>query len=290
MKGAPAVMHNSIYRRIAYRSINANRTKNILVEILIFLSSLVLSFCLILIFNGYIDLNYDYAEAFHESIGAILGIVIIIVCTAGAAIKNILNVSLIQRVEEYKQLIIIGTTKKQLKKIMRKERNILCIRSVPLGALTGLFLNICAPLQVNVILSISLMLISMILIWTMVSLVLEGIINKVTNIVPLENGFVDKRVQINLRKCKKITPLNLCLRYIHLDLKKFVHTLAALTLSGILLLLVFTVMSSINIENIAGQDFLENSRFYIELNSSLLKKEENYSYDSLKRKDRKSVV
>lgn len=64
-------------------------------------------------------------------------LVMMVVLFSMIVIYNIFQISLVQRMQEYGKLKAIGTTRKQMKKLINWEGTLLALPAIPLGALTG---------------------------------------------------------------------------------------------------------------------------------------------------------
>ena len=87
-----------------------------------------------------------------------------------------------------------------------------------------------------------------------------------------------------LRKDKKrefLSPFKLAIKYATSVPKQFIRSILSLTLSGVLMFSIFSVMQSIDVEELASYTFHENSDYILSLNSDLLSEEDNYSYNEL---------
>lgn len=91
--------------------------------IIIFAAALLLSFATILLCNATIDTQIiSRVNNVQEMVGVILGIAVVLLFTAGIAIKNIMYISVLQRTREFAQLRTIGATYRQIKAIIHNER------------------------------------------------------------------------------------------------------------------------------------------------------------------------
>lgn len=112
-----------VERKIAYHSLAANKQRNFLSGIIIFAAALLLSFATILLCNATIDTQIiSRVNNVQEMVGVILGIAVVLLFTAGIAIKNIMYISVLQRTREFAQLRTIGATYRQIKAIIHNER------------------------------------------------------------------------------------------------------------------------------------------------------------------------
>ena len=87
-----------------------------------------------------------------------------------------------------------------------------------------------------------------------------------------------------LRRDKKIgflSPFKLAVKYATSVPKQFIRSILSLALSGVLMFSIFSVMQSLDVEELASYTFHENSDYILSLNSDLLSEEDNYSYNKL---------
>lgn len=155
-----------IEKKLAARSLFANRKRNILVGIIVFISGFLLSFTAILLCNATINLKeISRVDNSAQTFGTVAGIVLLLLFTAGLAIKNIVYVSILQRVQDFAQLRAIGATYRQIKNVVKKERQKLVLPYMTAGILGGFLLNILLPLDLYVLPSIFCMLAASAFIW-----------------------------------------------------------------------------------------------------------------------------
>ena len=100
-----------IEKKIAEKSIFYEKNRTFLFRVIILIASFLLSFSGILLCNATLSIQQNaHVNNVPEALETVLGIVIVLLCTAGLAIKNILYVSVLQRVHEFAQLRAIGAT------------------------------------------------------------------------------------------------------------------------------------------------------------------------------------
>lgn len=87
--------------------------------------------------------NWAYAgsEVDITTIFLILGILLLIMLSAYLIIYNIFYISVSRDIRFYGLLKTIGTTNRQLKKIVRKQAEILCLAGIPAGLILGFLLS-----------------------------------------------------------------------------------------------------------------------------------------------------
>ena len=132
-----------IEKKLAVKSLSANRKRNFLVGIIILISGFLLSFMVILLCNATINMKeISRVDNSTQMLGTVAGIVILLLFTAGLAIKNIVYVSVLQRVQEFAQFRAIGATYRQIRNMVKRERQKLVGPYMIVGILAGFLLNI----------------------------------------------------------------------------------------------------------------------------------------------------
>lgn len=127
-----------IEKRIAERSISSEKNRTFLIRVIVLIASFLLSFSGILLCNATLSMQQNTRiNNAAETLGTVLGIVIVLLCTAGLAVKNILYVSVLQRVHEFAQLRAIGATYQQIKSVVKKERDKIAKPCIVLGTIIG---------------------------------------------------------------------------------------------------------------------------------------------------------
>ena len=136
-----------IEKKLAAKSVAAFKTRTVLIGVIIFISAVLLSFSSLLLCNGV--LHGKQTAGVDNGIEAsltILVIVLLLFCTAGLAIKNIVYVSVLQRVQEFAQLRAIGATYGQIKAIVKRERIQMAAPCILTGLVLGVVLSAAMPL------------------------------------------------------------------------------------------------------------------------------------------------
>ena len=93
---------HKVEKKLATQSLSANKQRNFLAGIIMFIASLLLAFSTILLCNATIDTQIiSRVDNTQEILSVILGIAIVLLLTAGIAIKNIMYISILQRTREF---------------------------------------------------------------------------------------------------------------------------------------------------------------------------------------------
>ena len=259
----------AVERKLADRSLAANKRRNSLAGIIILSASFLLTFTTILLCNATIYGKRTYeVNNTNEVLISIVGISFILLCTAGLTIKNIFYVSVLQRTREFAQLRTVGATYRQIVSVMNSERKRLTRKFVIWGLFTGFFCNIVLPMKFYMLPSIACSLFSGIFIWFVVYCSFRTPVKTAASVSPMDAVKQISETPIDHTKMNgRITPGSLGKRYFLSHRKKAFYTLTSLILSGVLMFIVFTVISAINIEKLARQPYRENSDVCIQLNS-----------------------
>lgn len=272
-----------VIERIAVGSIKNHRLQNLLLGILIFVASFLLSFSVIFATNAGIEAS-EISGVTIELPLTIIGTVLIILCAVRVAITSILYASVMQRTHEYAVLQLVGATAQQIICITKREEKILSWRYIPIGLLAGVLCNaVLSP--------------SFYLVAEIVCVVLAGVFMRMTirfafrkpvriavSVSPIEatkpSIFQQMPKTQNLKR-KSITPRNLAVRYIDINRKKSGYIFCSLIFSGVLMFVVFSVAQAVDVEKLASYPFYEGSSMYISYNSDYLSSENDYSYNDL---------
>ena len=269
-----------VERKLADRSLAANKRRNSLAGIIIFSASFLLSFTTILLCNAaiYGKMTHGVNNSNEVTI-SVVGISVILLFTAGLAMKNIFYVSVLQRTHEFAQLRTVGATYRQIVSVMNGERKRLTQKYVIFGLFLGFFVNVVLPIKFYPLASIVCAFFSGAFIWFVVFFSFRTPVKMAASVSPMEAV-----KQINAipaqpyRKNGRITPDSLGRRYFLSNRKKAFNTFFSLILSGVLMFIVFTVMYAVNAEELARQPYQENSDLYIQLNSGF----DHPTYDLMK--------
>lgn len=268
-------------KKLAVRSLNANKQRNFLIGIIIFAASFLLTFSTILVCNATIDTQIiSRVDNTQEVIGVIFGIAIVLLFTAGIAIKNIMYISVLQRTREFAQLRTIGATYRQIKLVIHNERKQLSWKYILGGLFFGFLCNCALPLRLYLVPSVACALFSGAFIWFIVFWSFRTPAKQAASLSPMAALRIEERNSSrNSRKSTRITPSGLAKTYFSSNRKKASYTLLSLVLSGVLMFGVFSVMSAIDIKELVQQSYYEDSSVYLLLNSTA---SENSTSDLMK--------
>lgn len=270
-----------IEKRIAEKSVFSEKNRTFLIRVIILIAAFLLSFSGILLCNATLSTQQiAHVNNTTEAVGTVLGIVIVLLCTAGLAVKNILYVSVLQRVHEFAQLRAIGATYQQIKSVVKKERDKIAKPCIVLGTVIGFLVNIVLPLHFYWIPSIVCAVISGIFIWIITALAFQAPAKMAASTSPIEAQHTQATNYFRSVGAKrKLTSIRIGWMYCRANRKKAAYTFLSLIMSGILMFGVFSILNAINPERLASQPYQGNSDVFVLLNSTA---DEESTYDLMK--------
>ena len=270
-----------IEKRIAEKSVFSEKNRTFLIRVIILIAAFLMSFSGILLCNATLSTQQiAHVNNTTEAVGTVLGIVIVLLCTAGLAVKNILYVSVLQRVHEFAQLRAIGATYQQIKSVVKKERDKIAKPCIVLGTVIGFLVNIVLPLHFYWIPSIVCAVISGIFIWIITALAFQAPAKMAASTSPIEAQHTQATNYFRSVGAKrKLTPIRIGWMYCRANRKKAAYTFLSLIMSGILMFGVFSILNAINPERLASQPYQGNSDVFVLLNSTA---DEESTYDLMK--------
>lgn len=270
-----------IEKRIAEKNVSSEKNRTFLIRVIVLMASFLLSFSGILLCNATLGTQQTaHVNNAAEALGTVFGIVIVLLCTAGLAVKNILYVSVLQRVHEFAQLRAIGATYQQIKSVIKKERDKIAKPCIVLGTVVGFLVNLVLPLHFYWIPSIVCIVISGIFIWIITALAFQAPAKMAASTSPIEAQHTQATNYFrSVGSKRKLTPVIIGWMYCRADRKKAAYTFLSLIMSGILLFGVFSVLNAINSERLAEQPYQGNSDVFVLLNSTV---DEESTYDLMK--------
>ena len=211
-----------IEKRIAEKSVFSEKNRTFLIRVIILIAAFLLSFSGILLCNATLSTQQiAHVNNTTEAVGTVLGIVIVLLCTAGLAVKNILYVSVLQRVHEFAQLRAIGATYQQIKSVVKKERDKIAKPCIVLGTVIGFLVNIVLPLHFYWIPSIVCAVISGIFIWIITALAFQAPAKMAASTSPIEAQHTQATNYFRSVGAKrKLTPIRIGWMYCRANRKK----------------------------------------------------------------------
>ena len=184
----------------------------------------------------------------------IFGVIVIVLIGGYIVIQSIFRISINDKIRSYGQLRTIGATPKQIKRIVKREGR----KLGSIGILIGTVLGVCAGFllfskgfnAVSYAVMVSLTLISG---WIMVSISIRKPVKIAAGISPIEAvRFTPVQKDIRSRKKNiKLNPVSMGIANFKRDRKKTISIVASLSIGGILLMVVSSIVLVRSPEQIA---------------------------------------
>jgi len=223
--------------------------------------------------NLYIDSNNMSKETVLTVL--LVGLVLIGVCSL--VIYNIFFISVMNNVTSFGQLRTLGTTKKQIKRIISKEGNYLAFRFIPLGCIVGGVLSFLTDRDAfRLFPDIVVVLLSGTVVFICVKLSILKPAKIAMSVSPMEASRYSSYTKVKksgkrLKKDRKpLTPFSLAAMNLLRDRKKSILTFTSLVLSGMMLVGISSLLSSLDPEQRAKQSFPYEGSYVVELNRALV--------------------
>ncbi|OAA85233.1 ABC transporter permease [Clostridium ljungdahlii] len=194
-----------------------------------------------------------------------LVIALIIIIATMVVIYNIFYVSVIERIKQFGLLSAIGATKKQIRKVIFKEGFTLSIIAIPIGIIFAHVIYyivrqlLISKYSIEIKSSPYIIIISALISLLAVVISLRKPEKLSSRISPVESMRYSG-IEINSKKKERNSIKKISISKIaHLNLwrnkKRTIMTMISLTMSGILFIVICTVLKSMNIYNLTKQDF-----------------------------------
>ena len=184
----------------------------------------------------------------------IVGVIVIALIGGYIVIQSIFRISINDKIRSYGQLRTIGATPKQIKRIVKREGR----KLGSIGILVGTVLGVCCGFllfskgfnAVSYVVMVSLTLISS---WIMVSISIRKPVKIAAGISPIEAvRFTPVQKDIRSRKKNiKLNPVSMGIANFKRDRKKTISIVASLSIGGILLMVVSSIVLVRSPEQIA---------------------------------------
>ena len=216
---------------------------------------------------AYASKSFDFA--------LMAGVIAIVLIGGYIVIQSIFRISINDKIQSYGQLRTIGATPKQIKRIVKREGRKLGI----IGILIGTVLGVCGGFLLfskgfNAVSYVATVILTLISSWIMVSVSIRKPVKIAAGISPIE-AVRFTSVQKNIRSRKrniKLNPVSMGIANFKRDRKKTVAIVASLSLGGIILLVVSSIVLLRSPEALARQYFPDGD-YKIYLDSKLTEQE-----------------
>lgn len=211
-----------------------------------------------------IKINKAYLMSMKPDPSIIMGalaIALIVIASALIVIYNIFYISVVSKTQELGKLKAIGATKKQIKKIILKEGLILSAIAIPIGILLGYIISVFilkSILNTSQLSGVSIAIIigsSLLTILTVYIALIKPmkIASKISPVEAMKYNGNDKSKKKTRKGYDEINIKKLTYSNLFRNKKRTYLTLLSLSLSGILIISISTILQSINTEKMVGQ-------------------------------------
>ncbi len=216
---------------------------------------------------AYASKSFDFA--------LMAGVIAIVLIGGYIVIQSIFRISINDKIQSYGQLRTIGATPKQIKRIVKREGH----KLGSIGILIGTVLGVCGGFLLfskgfNAVSYVATVILTLISSWIMVSVSIRKPVKIAAGISPIEAvRFTPAQKNIRSRKKNiKLNPVSMGIANFKRDRKKTVAIVASLSLGGIILLVVSSIVLLRSPEALARQYFPDGD-YKIYLDSKLTEQE-----------------
>ena len=197
-----------------------------------------------------------------------LSILIAVICAI--VIYNIFYISVMGKMREYGRLKVLGTTPKQLKRVVKRERRSLTAAAIPLGLLLAAVIALLAVPgywswrdNIRSAVVISLLTYVMVLIATRKPLSMVGKVSAIEAIRTTAYSRQQSRA-VSRQPHRRLTMSRLALMNFSRNRKKAFITALSLSLTGILLLCISAYANSVDVREMAQSQFGDRSQYLLQ--------------------------
>ena len=197
---------------------------------------------------AYASKSFDFA--------LMAGVIAIVLIGGYIVIQSIFRISINDKIKSYGQLRTIGATPKQIKRIVKREGR----KLGSIGILIGTVLGVCGgfllfPKGFNAVSYVATVILTLISSWIMVSISIRKPVKIAAGISPIEAvRFTPAQKDIRSRKKNiKLNPVSMGIANFKRDRKKTISIIASLSLGGIILFVVSSVVLLRSPEALARQ-------------------------------------
>ena len=221
--------------------------------------------------SAHVGMNSNYFVSNSKSIDfvTVFGIAALVFAGGYVVIQSIFRISVNDKIQSYGQLRTIGATPKQIRRIVKKESR----RLGGIGILLGLLLGVGGglllfPKGFHGGYYGAAVLLTVMVCWFMVSVSVHRPVKIAANISPLEamRFFAGQETVHNRKKHRKLSPVSMGFANLGRDRKKSVSIAVSLSLGGILLLVVSSIVLTRSPEQ-AARLFFPDGDYKIYLSS-----------------------
>ena len=195
---------------------------------------------------AYASKSFDFA--------LMAGVIALVLIGGYIVIQSIFRISINDKIQSYGQLRTIGATPKQIKRIVKREGR----KLGSIGILIGTVLGVCGgfllfPKGFNAVSYVETVILTLISSWIMVSVSIRKPVKIAAGISPIEAvRFTPAQKDIRSRKKNiKLNPVSMGIANFKRDRKKTISIVASLSIGGILLMVVSSIVLVRSPEQIA---------------------------------------
>ena len=212
---------------------------------------------------AYASKSFDFA--------LMAGVIALVLIGGYIVIQSIFRISINDKIQSYGQLRTIGATPKQIKRIVKNEGR----KLGSIGILIGTVLGVCGGFLLfskgfNAVSYVATVILTLISSWIMISVSIRKPVKIAAGISPIEAvRFTPAQKDIRSRKKNiKLNPVSMGIANFRRDRKKTVAIVASLSLGGIILLVVSSIVLLRSPEALARQ-FFPDGDYKIYLDSEM---------------------
>ncbi|MGL5379325.1 ABC transporter permease [Clostridium sp.] len=234
-----------------------------------------------------IKVNSNYLKSNKPDPTVIMGgvaIAILIIVSSMIVIYSIFYISIINKVQEYGKIRAIGATKKQIKKLIRREGMLLSSIAVPIGAILGyiigkLVIKIAISntdintSQYDILVLIGAIILSFVTVYISILKPMK-IASKISPVEAMRYNGESNSKSKTRDGYLEITVPRLVKANLKRNKSRTVITLVSLCLSGILFIIASTVLKAINIDKMTEHGY-EGSKMVVRLSNYSLESPDN---------------
>lgn len=214
-----------------------------------------------------IILNDRYIDGVYIDGTVVVGIVFFaffLMFASSFVIYSIFYISVVNSMPMYAQFISLGTTKKQLNRLLKLQGNVLALRFILFGALISILIVVAFSGTMWIWCDLIIILISSLLILAVIKFALRKPAKLFTQISAIEAmKFQGEKGGKPHKTLKQITPATLAQRNLKINRKKNRMSIISLSISGTLMIALAILISSINIPAMMRQSYPLDENFQI---------------------------
>ena len=220
-------------------------------------------------------MNLSYMKFYKQPVNVsmlalVAGIAVLVIIGGYVVIQSIFQISINDKIQSYGQLRTIGTTPKQIRRIVKKEGCFLGWAGIGIGILLGCAVGFALFSRgFNLSFYAAAIVLTALLSWFMVSIAIRKPVKIAAGISPIEavrfTGNQSGKSHAH-KKNMRLNPLSMGIANFRRDRKKTISIVASLSLGGVILLVTASILLVRSPERIARQ-FFPDGDYKIYINS-----------------------